>query len=154
MNSTPNRLLTLDSLWQFSLRYYCVQEIKEACLHLQNHFHGNVNLLLTAKWLDEQHLSFTESQWPKVIQSLGRTEPLLLHFRELRRKSKAHLPESLYRDSLQFELQLERQQQADIVALLHQLPLTTVTQPHLINDYCHQLGAQQLAEIFNKQIHD
>ncbi|MEZ9877320.1 TIGR02444 family protein [Vibrio breoganii] len=150
-NNTPNDHLTIESLWQFSLQYYSMREIKEACLNLQNHFHGNVNLLLALKWLDEHGLTFPTSQWPQVIQSLGRTEALLLHFRELRRKSKQHLPESLYRDSLQFELQLERQQQADIIDIIHRIELSQVEAPHLADDYCHQLGAEHLAVIFNKQ---
>ena len=51
--------LTLERLWQFSLQYYSVREVKDACLSLQNNFHGNVNLLLLLKWLDEQQVSLS-----------------------------------------------------------------------------------------------
>lgn len=149
---TPDNRLTIESLWQFSLQYYSMREIKEACLSLQNQFHGNVNLLLALKWLDEHQLSFSHQDWPQIMQSLGRTESFLLHFRELRRKTKPHLPDSLYRESLQFELQLERQQQADIVDTIHQLTLTHADNPHLTDDYCHRLGAEHLAMAFNRQL--
>lgn len=149
-DSTPNSNLTIDSLWQFSLQYYSEREIKEACLTIQNQFHGNVNLLLALRWLDQHELSFPPQEWPRMLQSLGRTEPLLHQFRELRRKTKQHLPDSLYRESLQFELQLERQQQADIVGTIHQLQLDRVEVSHLTDDYCHQLGAEHIAFIFNK----
>ncbi|CAM2988346.1 TIGR02444 family protein [Vibrio rarus] len=148
---TPQHHLTIDSLWQFSLQYYSIPEVKEACLNLQNHFHGNVNLLLALKWLDEHGFAFSSQQWPLLIQSLGHTETALVHFRKLRRKMKQHLPEPLYGESLQFERQLERQQQADIVAFLQQCKLNSVPAPHLTDDYCQQLGAEHLAVIFNKQ---
>ena len=48
--------LTLERLWQFSLQYYSMRGVKDACLNLQNHFKGNVNLLLLLKWLDEQQV--------------------------------------------------------------------------------------------------
>ncbi|MCF9378299.1 TIGR02444 family protein, partial [Vibrio parahaemolyticus] len=60
--------LTLERLWQFSLQYYSVREVKEACLRLQNSHHGNVNLLLLLKWLDEQQLTFAETDWPTVLE--------------------------------------------------------------------------------------
>ncbi|GAK85768.1 hypothetical protein JCM19238_3358 [Vibrio ponticus] len=57
--------LTLERLWQFSLQYYSVREVKEACLTLQNHHHGNVNLLLLLKWLDEQGATIAPQDWLK-----------------------------------------------------------------------------------------
>ena len=120
--------LTLERLWQFSLQYYSVREVKEACLHLQNHFKGNVNLLLLLKWLDEQQVCFQEQDWHKVEECLGRSEALLHSYRELRRKLKLHLPDTLYRESLQFELQLEKQQQSDLVDCINRIELP-VNQP-------------------------
>lgn len=140
--------LTLENLWQFSLQYYSVREIKEACLCLQNQFHGNVNLLLLLKWLDEQQLSFPESDWQTITDCLSRTETLVQHFRELRRKLKSHLPDTLYREALQFELQIEKQQQADLVTCINHLPLTLNHAQPLTSMYCQQLGALYLSELF------
>ncbi|WP_158117089.1 TIGR02444 family protein [Vibrio cincinnatiensis] len=141
-------LLTLENLWQFSLRYYSVREVKEACLCLQNRFHGNVNVLLLLKWLDEQQLIFPEQGWATIADALARTENLIEHYRDLRRKLKSHLPDTLYREALQFELQIEKQQQADLIACIEQLPLTAQTEQPLTSHYCQQLGAQGLSKIF------
>ncbi|WPC73853.1 TIGR02444 family protein [Vibrio porteresiae] len=145
--------LTLERLWQFSLQYYSVREVKEACLSLQNQFHGNVNLLLLLKWLDEEQLTFTTEQWPIVSDCLGRSEALLHQFRELRRKLKGHVTDPLYREALQFELHLEKQQQSDLVECITQLTLTPTQQPELCQRYCRQFGADKLTAIFAKPAH-
>ncbi|AIW12831.1 TIGR02444 family protein [Vibrio europaeus] len=146
--------LTLERLWQFSLQYYSVREVKEACLHLQNHFKGNVNLLLLLKWLDEQQVCFQEQDWHKVEECLGRSEALLHSYRELRRKLKLHLPDTLYRESLQFELQLEKQQQSDLVDCINSIELTVNHAEPLTLRYCRQLGGEQLYEAFAEPIDD
>ncbi|MCW8334379.1 TIGR02444 family protein [Vibrio sp. SCSIO 43135] len=142
--------LTLERLWQFSLQYYSVREVKEACLQLQNQFHGNVNLLLLLKWLDEQQVSFRDEDWHKVEECLGRSEALLHSFRELRRKAKVHLPDTLYRESLQFELQLEKQQQSDLVDCMNSLQLTNNQSEPLTLRYCRQLGGEHLFQAFSE----
>ncbi|NOI82251.1 TIGR02444 family protein [Vibrio tubiashii] len=146
--------LTLERLWQFSLQYYSVREVKEACLHLQNHFKGNVNLLLLLKWLDEQQVCFQEQDWHKVEECLGRSEALLHSYRELRRKLKLHLPDTLYRESLQFELQLEKQQQSDLVDCINSIELTVNHAEPLTLRYCRQLGGEQLYEAFAEPVDD
>ncbi|KJY84224.1 hypothetical protein TW81_05370 [Vibrio galatheae] len=144
--------LTLERLWQFSLQYYSVREVKEACLHLQNHFKGNVNLLLLLKWLDEQQVCFKEQDWRKVEECLGRSETLLHDYRELRRKLKFHLPDTVYRESLQFELQLEKQQQSDLVDCINSIELTVNHAEPLTLRYCRQLGGEQLYTAFSDPI--
>lgn len=146
--------LTLERLWQFSLQYYSVREVKEACLHLQNHFKGNVNLLLLLKWLDEQQVSFQEQDWHKVEECLGRSEALLHSYRELRRKLKSHLPDTLYRESLQFELQLEKQQQSDLVDCINSIELEVNHAEPLTLRYCRQLGGEQLYAVFAEPVKD
>ena len=141
--------LTLERLWQFSLQYYGIRQVKNACLELQNHFRGNVNLLLLLKWLDEQQIAFQEQDWHQVETCVERTEALLHNFRQLRRQYKQHLPDSLYRESLQFELQLEKQQQSDLVACVNSLGLISPTSTPLTLSYCRQLGADRLYPIFS-----
>jgi len=140
--------LSLERLWQFSLQYYSVREVKEACLQLQNQFHGNVNLLLLFKWLDEQQVTFEDHDWHTVQEYLGRSEALLHSFRDLRRKLKAHLPGVIYRESLQFELQLEKQQQSDLVDCINGLILSNNNAEPLTLRYCKQLGAEHLYQAF------
>ncbi|QSA19106.1 TIGR02444 family protein, partial [Vibrio furnissii] len=136
--------LTLERLWQFSLQYYSVREVKEACLSLQNNFNGNVNLLLLLKYLDEQQVTPIENEWQQVIDCLSRSETLLHSYREMRRKMKTHLPDTLYREALQFELQLEKQQQADLVDCINHLTLENSHGEELTLRYCRQLGAEHL----------
>ncbi|MGO2343510.1 MULTISPECIES: TIGR02444 family protein [Vibrio] len=140
--------LTFERLWQFSLQHYGVREIKEACLVLQNRHKGKVNLVLLLKWLDEHQLSLTEEQWQQLDGVIDRTENLLQQFRDYRRKVKPHLPDTLYRESLQFELQLERQQQADLVHCINQLDLPPRTGQPMTHIYCQKIGAQRLSHIF------
>lgn len=150
MTRKPTRTsLTLERLWQFSLQYYGVRRVKEACLELQNQFRGNVNLLLLLKWLDEKQVTFQEEDWHKVEECLGRSEALLNSYRELRRKYKQHLPDSLYRESLQFELQLEKQQQSDLVECINSISLVPNHGDPLTLRYCRQLGGGHLYEAFS-----
>ncbi|MBA5762722.1 TIGR02444 family protein [Vibrio sp. 404] len=142
--------LTLERLWQFSLQYYSVREVKEACLALQNQYHGNVNLLLLLKWLDEQGAAIDDRDWPKVELCLGRSESLLSSFRELRRKLKRNLPDTLYRETLQFELQLEKQQQSDLVDCINGLTLGNANGESMALRYCRQLEGEHLYAVFSQ----
>ena len=146
--------LTLERLWQFSLQYYSVREVKDACLNLQNQFKGNVNLLLLLKWLDEQQAAFFDEDWHKVEECLGRSETLLHSYRDLRRKLKSHVPDTLYRESLQFELQLEKQQQSDLVDCINSIELQTNQDEPLTLRYCRQLGGEHLHDVFAHSIDD
>ncbi len=148
INKHAQDTLTLEHLWQFSLQFYGVREVKEACLSLQNNYHGNVNLLLLLRWLDEQQLSFQEKDWHLVQSCLGRSEALLHSFRELRRHLKSQVNDALYRESLQFELQLEKQQQSDLVDCINSLTLVKNDGAPLTLRYCRQLGGEHLQRAF------
>lgn len=141
--------LTLEHLWQFSLQFYGVREVKEACLSLQNNYHGNVNLLLLLRWLDEQQFIFQEQDWPLVQDCLIRSETLLHSYRELRRHLKLQVNDALYREALQFELQLEKQQQSDLVDCINSLILVTNDSEPLTLRYCRKLGAEHLQQAFS-----
>ncbi|HHC6594026.1 TIGR02444 family protein [Vibrio parahaemolyticus] len=147
-NKHAEYTLTLEHLWQFSLQFYGVREVKEACLSLQNNYHGNVNLLLLLRWLDEQQLIFQEKDWHLVQSCLGRSETLLHSFRDLRRHLKSQVNDALYRESLQFELQLEKQQQADLVDCINSLTLIKNDGDPLTPRYCRQLGGEHLQQAF------
>ncbi|MCX9562534.1 TIGR02444 family protein, partial [Vibrio cholerae] len=101
------------------------------------------------KWLDEQQLTFAETDWPTVLECLSHSETLLHDFRDLRRRLKSHLPDTLYREALQFELQLEKQQQADLVHCLNRMTLHPAQDLSLTLQYCKMLGAEYLAELFS-----
>ncbi len=141
--------LTIEHLWQFSLQYYAVRNVKEACLSLQNNFGGNVNLLLLLKYLDEHQVTIGERDWKQLLSSIEPTDKLISSYRELRRSLKAHLPDTLYREALRFELQLEKQQQADLVRCISQANVITAGDVPLTQRYCQSLNAMHLHEAFN-----
>ncbi len=141
--------LTLERLWQFCLQHYSAQHMKEACLTLQNHYQGNVNLILLLKWLDEESLTFTANDWPILEHAMQHSEIMLHQFRDIRRKSKPHLPDTLYREHLQFELHLEKLQQADLIRCINQILLIPRgEQTPLTHQYCQQLQAGHLSQYF------
>jgi uncharacterized protein (TIGR02444 family) len=145
-----NEIVTLEHLWQFSLQYYSATDVKEACLNLQNHCSGNVNLLLVLKYLDECKTGFDETGWQILLAALQHTDSLISHYRELRKKMKGHLPDTLYRQALEFELELEKQQQSDLVTCVNALSLTPVGKTSLTEQYCERLGAHHLIDYFNR----
>jgi uncharacterized protein (TIGR02444 family) len=142
--------LTIEHLWQFSLQYYGVKDVKEACLSLQNHFGGNVNVVLLLKWLDDQHVSINKLDFERLVNSTATTDKLLNRYRELRKALKIHLPDPLYREALQFELQLEKQQQADLINCVNQSQFFPATNCSLTQQYCQSLNASHLSDIFSK----
>ncbi len=142
--------LTADELWQFSLDYYALPGIKEACLTLQNRYQGNVNLLLVLKWLGEHKLAIADNDWHPLHSAIQNTENLLQPYRELRRQLKTQVSDNLYRKALQFELQLEQQQQQNLVAQLQSQPLVQGTAHSMLSSYCHALGADELTAIFTQ----
>lgn len=141
-------LLTTAQLWQFSLNYYGIREVKTACLNLQNQFNGNVNLLLLLAWLDQHQLTIQAEDWVSLENTLDHSESLLLPYRELRRKLKNHVSEPLYREALEFELQLEQRQQSDLVEHINTLTLYSATEKPLTQQYCLKLGCEHLFTSF------
>ncbi|WP_413479385.1 TIGR02444 family protein [Vibrio hibernica] len=142
--------LTRERLWQFSLQHYHTQGVKEACLQLQNNHQGNVNLILLLILLDEYQITLASADQHQLQQALQCSEVLLTQFRDLRRRYKSHLPDTLYRDSLKFELQLEHQQQGDLVKCINSLIVRPRTEQDLplSHQYCQQLKAEHLCTLF------
>lgn len=142
--SVANRATAAD-LWQFCLKHYSIQEVKHACLKLQDQHQGNVNLALMLAWLESLGYSLLPDDLNTLKQALVRSEHLLVSYRQLRRDLKERVGSGQYKKLLNFELMLEKQQQQDLVAALNQLPW----QPHppsVLEYYCRQLkpSAQSL----------
>ncbi|MGF1765084.1 TIGR02444 family protein [Aliivibrio kagoshimensis] len=133
--------LLAEDFWRFSLQHYSKPEVKEACLLLQNHYQGNVNLALLLAWLDNQ--SLTIKDWQALLPALDTTNALLTSFRALRVQAKASA-NPLYQQMLSFELEIEQQQQAHLIHAVNQHELTTNSSPSLLERYCHSLNADIL----------
>lgn len=144
--------LSPASFWHFSLKFYERQGVKDACLMLQNKYHGNVNLLLMMCWLDAHQYSFEADELKNITQTLIKHQSLLVEFRRLRKQSKSHLPTSLYQDMLQYELSLEKQQQYELVSLIKALPLAREQDISMTQIYCTNLNATNLIPMFQRAI--
>lgn len=142
--------LTSEQLWQFSLQHYALKEVKEACLALQNNYGGNVNLLLLLKYLDQQHVIPSEPGWQQLLSCIEPSERLLGSYRELRKSLKSHLPDTLYREALQFELELEKQQQQDLISCINQSLFTLANGESLTERYCREHHATHLYEALKR----
>ncbi|MGX9418059.1 TIGR02444 family protein [Vibrio sp. WJH972] len=140
--------LMTEQLWQFSLSYYAVMEVKEACLTLQNQFGGNVNTLLLLKYLDLHKLSINNDELETLIKATDNTDGLINHYRQLRQSLKPSLPDNLYQKTLKFELELEKRQQADLVDQFNTLNSKPTTTPNLVSTYCQRLNATHLSASF------
>ncbi|WMC09944.1 TIGR02444 family protein [Oceanimonas pelagia] len=108
-------MISADALWQFSEQHYGRPGVAAACLELQDEYGANVNLLLLLLLLEEQGLTVDLAPfWPVLESRRG----LFQHWRSLRRRLKAQLDADDYAQLLQHELELERWQQQELLAVL------------------------------------
>lgn len=108
-------MITADTLWQFSEQHYGRPGVAAACLNLQDEHGANVNLLLLLLLLEEQGLTLDIAPFLPVLE---RRRGLFQHWRALRRRLKPGLDADDYAQLLQHELELERWQQQELLAVL------------------------------------
>lgn len=147
ISTSQKALLTSEAFWSFSLSHYKKHGVQQAALELQDKHHGNVNLALLLIWLDTLNIHFSLSHFTLLEHSLIQSDKLLQSYRQLRKKIKHTQTAALYQDALQFELQIEKQQQEDLIAALLRIPLQVKTKeksPSLLADYCTRLNANSL----------
>ncbi|AJR07293.1 TIGR02444 family protein [Photobacterium gaetbulicola] len=141
--------LSHDAFWQFSYNHYFKADVEAACLALQTFHKGSVNLALLMIWLDAQAIGLSHAQLLQLEDSLQPTEGLLERYRHMRRALKPQLDSNGYEQLKDFELQMERQQQHDLIAALNQMPLRRVAEQEPAANlarYCHRLGAMALID--------
>ncbi|SIO17666.1 TIGR02444 family protein [Salinivibrio sp. ES.052] len=135
---TPGMANAAD-LWQFCLHHYDKQEVKQACLKLQDEHQGNVNLALLLAWIESYGYGLAPESLTQLKHALSRSEHLLIAYRHLRRDLKPRVGSGQYKKMLNFELSLEKFQQQDLVdALNRQTWLTQAASP--LAYYCRQLS--------------
>ena len=157
MQSSGKKILSSEQFWLYSLNLY--PAVKDLCLHWQDNFGVNINLLLFLLYLDKQQQSLTEAQ-------LQQLEDLLQHFstevtqsiRALRRTLPSPWLESLMQQPLRqqllsTELAAEKLEQQLLVQQFNQLSQHDDLLPHsqlldhylvLINAPVEQLDAEIL----------
>jgi uncharacterized protein (TIGR02444 family) len=89
-------LAAADQFWRFSLQFYGMPEVREACLFLQDEGGLNVNLVLWCCWQASRGRVLTASEIGDAAERIARwsgdvTQPL----RSLRRQIRAGLEDNL-----------------------------------------------------------
>lgn len=145
ISNQQKALLTCEAFWSFSLSHYKKQGVQSATLNLQDHHQGNVNLALLLLWLDSLNIQFPSLHIAHLEDSLITTDDLLASYRPLRKQIKQTADISLYQQALQFELQLEKQQQTDLIDRVLRIELIQANQHgSLLQTYCSSLNADSL----------
>lgn len=138
-------LLTGEVFWSFSLHHYKKQGVQSSALSLQDQYQGNVNLALLLLWLDSLQIQCPSLHIAHLEDSLITTDGLLASYRPLRKQIKQTANLALYQQALQFELQLEKQQQVDLLDALLRIELVQANQHgSLLQTYCYSLNAESL----------
>ncbi|OCH04088.1 TIGR02444 family protein [Aliivibrio fischeri] len=149
--------ITQEAFWCFSLSHYKKGGVKQAALALQDTYFGNVNLALLLIWLNSLNLSFSVSDLPLLEAALHKSDTLLHSYRKLRKQIKSTQNKALYQEALQFELQIEKQQQSDLITALIRIPLVIKTdnnQISLLTHYCRSLQADTLLAALESNQHN
>lgn len=129
---------TADGLWQFCLHHYGQQEVKHACLKLQDQCKGSVNLALLLVWLEDAGFTLSAPSLSALRHSLVQSETLISRYRLMRRELKPQLSRGAYQKMLNYELTLEKFQQQTLITCVNQLPWEEHTSSALAA-YCSQL---------------
>ncbi|WP_207234104.1 MULTISPECIES: TIGR02444 family protein [Shewanella] len=106
-----------QQLWQHCEQAYLANPNRY--ISLQDNYHTNVNLILLAEYLDAQGYFIAKASWQSLAKAIARWEEfVLIPYRTLRRKAKAHTSEDEYQKMLEVELIMERKSQQIIRAQL------------------------------------
>lgn len=110
-------------LWQWSLALYPL--IKPQCLHWQDEYQANVNLLLLLLYLQRQQQPLSAAQLQQLCDALQPQQALTRQLRQLRRQLPPHLTAAeanqLKQALLQTELAAEQVEQRLLVQALPRL---------------------------------
>lgn len=113
-------MLSTETFWAFSLNLYQHNEIKQACLSLQNDFDLNVNLLLLCSFLDHNRIDLSARQFDQLRAAITPIDNQIKQIRQQRIAQK-NLDQGRYKALLDQELTLEKSQQACLIAVFNKL---------------------------------
>lgn len=103
-----------DEFWQFSVGLYADETVKATCLSLQDSYGADVNLLLLTRWLDASGQLLPEAALPALIEISTYWQTTELQPQRQRRKACKKGTKN-YRQALERELAIERQEQQALV---------------------------------------
>lgn len=127
-----------DAFWHFSGKVYGLH--KTRCLHLQDHYQLNVNLILVGLYLNQSNTRLSQDDWRCLIDSIADSDQQIKQLREQRRAIKAQNKD--YTELLAIELNQEKKQQKLIINQLNKLNPATKNQPDNLKYYCLAQGLE------------
>jgi len=122
-----------DNFWEYSLAVYQHDEVKQACLFLQDRMDLNVNVILSMMYLCKYDRMYQFEDIEKLEADILPSERLLKRHRAKRRDLKS-IHESLYKQALNEELALEKEQQARITQYANTLTFNAYGEPNQLSD--------------------
>jgi uncharacterized protein (TIGR02444 family) len=115
--------ISVSEFWQYSLHYYTQNNNQTTLLWLQDNAALNVNIVLLLMYLQTKSMFISVNQFNDLNQKNQALDSLTSNFREKRRVLKAdNIDKEMadyrtvdYQELLQQELDLEKQQQAQLI---------------------------------------
>lgn len=117
-----------DKFWLWSIDVYQQAQVKQACLHLQDSYDCNVNLILLCMYLQSLNCRLSVQDCQILIKTIRPSEQNLKAHRRERRQIKS-VDNVRYKRFLAQELVLEKQQQVEIIECLNHLNVAVATEP-------------------------
>jgi uncharacterized protein (TIGR02444 family) len=142
MDSTRQTKISAPLFWAYSLEKYSLDEVKTACLKLQDDHAYNVNLLLFCMLCDSHRAKLSKEQLAGIRQDILLSDETLLEHRAKRKKAKprADSPNSQTNDELYHRL------------LQEELTLEAAQQELIIASFMERLDASEQIEVMNNEV--
>lgn len=137
--------LDVDELWQYSLAVYQQEEVRLACLALQDSMQVNVNVLLSMMYLCKRQRMYDFDDIGKIEEAISQSDKALKRHRAKRRGLK-NIDAGRYQKALDQELILEKAQQVEIVNFANTLFFPYMRSSEELSD---QIAALCLRRITN-----
>lgn len=137
-----------DDLWDYSLAAYSKNSVKHACLTLQDTMQINVNLVLSMMYLCHHQRMYEFDDIVQLEQAIAPIENKLAEHRAKRRALKS-ISQERYKQALDEELVLEKQQQHLLVEKANTLEFGFMLSPDYL---CDQLSALCWSRIIDTHI--
>lgn len=149
-------MMTAAKLWQYSLEKYAANEVKQACLILQDEYAYNVNMLLFCMLCDSLPFSLKVDTIVQLQAHIFSSDLALAEHRKIRKNAKittervtgfddTAVASDVYSRLLKQELALEAAQQEMIVACFNALTNEPCSKASSLFNYTRaMLAAQKL----------
>lgn len=145
-----------NKFWVYSCAVYANEEVKAACLRMQDRFGLNVNVLLYCLYLGQQQKLINQEQFERLACTLSPWhENITRPLRQLRRKIKTHAASdlSVYNKITEAEIASEREEQNLIESALgrgetaREMDSPNAVTVQNLKRYCRSRGVILLTEI-------